>query len=163
MKYQRIPQGIAYHPGYGRIMEHKGNGMRIYWSPQMLGYLSRHYSTTLNEELAGCLGVSMRTVIRKARELNLEKDPSWLAQIYEERRLMAQAEAKRRGYPGAFPKGKHSNPEGEFKPGHKMSQDAEMKRRESMRRWQRLHPDVARERGLKAWETRRNKQAENGC
>ena len=32
----------------------------------------------VNEELAGILGVSQRTLIRKARELGLEKNSQWL-------------------------------------------------------------------------------------
>ena len=65
--YQRKPDGARYHPAYDRIMEHQGYALRIYWSTSMLDYLRKHYPTTLNEELAGCLGVSQRTMIRKAR------------------------------------------------------------------------------------------------
>jgi hypothetical protein len=55
MAYTRKPQGVAYHPSRGRLMELKGYSLRIYWSPDMLDYLRRHYATTLNDELAGCL------------------------------------------------------------------------------------------------------------
>jgi hypothetical protein len=68
----------------------------------MLSLLERYYPTTKNEEVAEIIGVSSRTLIRKARELGLSKDPDWLKGIYNFNRRDAQAESKRRGYPGAF-------------------------------------------------------------
>ena len=65
-KYQRKPEGTRYNPAYGRIMTHEGYATRIFWSKAMIDYLRRHFATTLNDELAGCLGVSRRTMIRKA-------------------------------------------------------------------------------------------------
>lgn len=160
-KYQRKPDDIRYHEYYGRIMEHQGHATRIHWSTQMLDYLRRHFPNTLNEELAGCLGVSQRTMTRKACELGLEKDPKWLSTVYDERRQMAHASSKRKGIPGGFKKGEHRNPAGEFKPGHKLSGESLSKFSESMKRWYRLHPVEARAKAMKAWETRRANQSLN--
>jgi len=82
----------------------------------MLDYLKANYATTLNEELGGCLGVSLRTVIRKARELGLSKDKEWLRKIWDERRMIAHIVSKTKGYPGSFQKGQHVSPATEFKP-----------------------------------------------
>lgn len=154
--YQRKPDGARYHPSYGRIMEHQGYALRIHWSTSMLDYLSRHYPTTLNEELADCLGVSVSTMIRKARQLGLEKDKQWLAEVWDERRRMAHAINKRKGYPGGFKKGERANPDGEFKKGRTPSAEETAKRKESMKQWYVNHRAKAREKALKAWETRRN-------
>lgn len=132
--YQRKPDGARYHPAYDRIMEHQGYALRIYWSTSMLDYLRKHYPTTLNEELAGCLGVSQRTMIRKARELGLEKDPEWLAVVWEERRKLAHIISKRKGYPGGFVKGQRANPAGEFKAGEPRSEEMKRKQGEGMKR-----------------------------
>lgn len=153
--YQRKPDGARYHPAYDRIMEHQGYALRIYWSTSMLDYLRRHYPTTLNEELAGCLGVSQRTMIRKARELGLEKDPEWLSEVWEERRKMAHIIAKKKGYPGGFKKGERANPAGEFKAGEPRSEEMKRKQGEGMKRWYKRHPREASAKALKAWETRR--------
>lgn len=158
--YQRKPDGARYHPAYDRIMEHQGYALRIYWSTSMLDYLRKHYPTTLNEELAGCLGVSQRTMIRKARELGLEKDPEWLAAVWDERRQLAHVISKRKGYPGGFKKGERANPAGEFKPGRKPSAEETAKRTESMRQWYKRNRKAASDKALKAWETRRSKQKE---
>lgn len=157
MSYQSARQGVYYNPKVGRIVEHEHYATRIFWNTQMLDYLRQHYPTTLNDELADCLGVSPRTMIRKARELGLEKDPQWLAGVWEERRKMAHAVAKRKGYPGAFKKGEHAYPAGEFKPGRKPSAEETSKRSESMKRWYRYNRKAASDKALKAWETRRNK------
>lgn len=69
----------------------------------------------LNNDLSEWLGVSVRTVVRKARELGLEKDAAWLKDIYDERRMMAHSASKAKGYPGAFQKGMHASPATEFK------------------------------------------------
>lgn len=155
--YQRKPDRIYFDPKTGRSMEHKGYATRIHWSTAMLDYLRRHFPTTLNEELAGCLGVSPRTLIRKARELGLEKDPQWLSQIWEERRRMAHAIANRKGNPGCFKKGERRNPAGEFKKGHRLTPEQEQKRSESMKRWYRLNPEKAKQRAAKIRATRRAK------
>ena len=156
--YQRKPDGARYHPAYDRIMEHQGYALRIYWSTSMLDYLRKHYPTTLNEELAGCLGVSQRTMIRKARELGLEKDPEWLAAVWDERRKLVHVISKRKGYPGGFKKGERANPAGEFKAGEPRSEEMKRKQGEGMKRWYRLHRNEARAKALKAWETRRANQ-----
>lgn len=106
MGYKRKPDGIFYDEEKGRLMEHRHYSKRIYWSPDMLSLLRREFSTSFNEELAGMLGVSLRTMIRKARELGLTKDPKWLADVWNERRFWAHAMSKKKGYPGSFKPGK---------------------------------------------------------
>lgn len=162
--YQKVPDGKRYHPSYGRIMEHQGYATRIFWNKDMLDYLRQHYATTLNEELAGCLGVSPRTMIRKARELGLEKDPAWLSAVWDERRKMAHVISKRMGYPGGFAKGQRANPAGEFKPGEPRSEEMRRRQGDGMKRWYKRHPREASAKALKAWETRRrnnNLKSEN--
>lgn len=110
---------MALHPGYGRLMEHRGRSLRIFWSSRMVDDLRRFYPDTLNSELAGMFGVSPRTVVRKARELGLEKDRGWLASVWEERRMLARAASKKRGWPGAFRKGNTTGAEYRFKPGNR--------------------------------------------
>lgn len=75
MSYTRKPEGVFYNANKGRLMEHRGCATRIYWSGDMLSLIRREFPTTLNEELAGMLGVSPRTLARKAKELGLTKDP----------------------------------------------------------------------------------------
>lgn len=105
MSYNRKPDGVFYSTNKGRLMEHRGYSTRIYWNGDMLSLLRREFPTTLNEELAGMLGVSLRTMIRKARELGLTKDPKWLADVWNERRFWANVAAKKKGYPGSFKPG----------------------------------------------------------
>lgn len=157
--YIRKKDGLFRDPKTGRTIEHQGLAVRIYWSEAMLSYLRRHFPTTLNEELAGCLGVSMRTLSRKAQQLGLRKDPDWLHRIWDERRIMAQVKAKRCGNPGHWKKGEHSNPEYEFKPGRKPTDEEKAKHAESMKRWYRRNPEKARAKALKAWATRRAQEA----
>lgn len=157
MSYKRVKDGIYYSDKQGRAMEHRGYVTRIYWNRDMLDYLRRHFATTLNVELAGCLGVSLRTMIRKARELGLKKDEVWLSEVWEERRKMAQSASRRKGYPGSFKNGVRNNPDGEFKKGHGESNEVKARRSASLRRWYVLHSKEAEARIAKAWETRRRK------
>lgn len=155
MKYKRKKDGIFLDQKTGRMMEHRGYAKRIYWNRDMLDMLRRDYPTTLNEELAGCLGVSPSTMHRKAREFGLKKDPEWLAQVWEERRRWAQIEARRLGHPGSFKKGVRSSPETEFKAGHSLSAEQQQKRSKSMQRWYLLNPEKATAKAQKAAATRR--------
>ena len=51
------------------------------------------------------LGVSERSVTRKAREMGLEKDKGFVASLSREHLLLANARSKELGYPGGFTKG----------------------------------------------------------
>ena len=159
MAYVKKKDGVFRDMATGRMYEHRGYARKIFWNRQMLDDLRRLFPTTLNEELAACLGVSPRTMIRKARELGLQKDPIWLAKVWEQRRQWAHMESRRKGYPGGFKPGVRNNPETEFKTGHTLTYEQQEKRREKMRRWYLEHPKKASEKARKAWETRRRKQA----
>lgn len=71
----------------------------------MLSIMRRHYHNTLNRELAEMLGVSERSVTRKAREMGLKKSREFMASVSREHLLLANARSKELGYPGGFTKG----------------------------------------------------------
>lgn len=144
----------------GRMMEHKGKATRIFWSAAMLSYLRRHYPTTKNAELAECLEMSPRTLVRKASALGLRKDPEWLGKVWDEHRQMAHVAYKKKGSPNAFKPGQHNYPAGEFKPGQKSSPETNAKRIAAVKRWCLTHPEELKERGRKVSETKRRKKAE---
>ena len=50
----------------------------IDWTAEMIDTITSKFATSFNRDLAGELGVSLRTLIRKARELGLEKEPGFL-------------------------------------------------------------------------------------
>jgi len=50
----------------------------IKWSPEMLVIITEKFAITFNKDLAKELGVGWRTLVRKARELNLEKETNFL-------------------------------------------------------------------------------------
>lgn len=104
-KHRKVTDGIIFHEKTGRIVEHHGFSVRIFWSENMLSILRRYYPDTKNEEIAGMLGVSPRTVVRKARELHLEKSREFTSAMSREHLLLANARSKDLGYPGGFAKG----------------------------------------------------------
>ena len=83
----------------------EGRGRKIYWNSTMLHDLKAYFSDTPNDELAGILGVSKRTMIRKARELGLEKSKEFMAKYSREGQLMARIANKRNGNSGMYRKG----------------------------------------------------------
>jgi hypothetical protein len=58
--------------------EKSKKGIKIIWTNEMVQIITELFPTTYNRELAKLLNVSMRSVIRKARELGLEKEPDFL-------------------------------------------------------------------------------------
>ena len=114
-KKKKVADGTFYHKSYDRIMVHNGVSTRIFWSPSMITYLQKHFPTSKNQDLADALGVSQSTMSRKARELRLEKKTEWLKNVWDEHRLMAHAESKRKGYPGTFKPGSEIGKEYRFK------------------------------------------------
>ena len=113
------PARTFFHQAMGRIVVRDHYATRIFWSQQMLQFLRQNYATMLNDELAEWLGVSVRTMIRKARQIGLQKDAGWLKDVWDERRRMAVASTKVNGNTGTFRKGFHASPATEFKKGHK--------------------------------------------
>ena len=156
-KNHKVPDGIR-HDSSGRLIDHNGLSRKIYWNKRMLDDLKRLYAKTQNKDLADILSVSMRTVIRKARELGLQKDPEWQHGNTMRHLKMMQLENMVHGIKSPFQKGMHYSPETEFKPGHQESHEVKAKRIASMKEWYRKHPFAARERGLKSSETKRLKK-----
>lgn len=62
----------------------------IEWTDGMLATIKRKFATSYNKELAEELGVGWRTLVRKARELGLEKEDGFLEKRREEIKQMAK-------------------------------------------------------------------------
>ena len=52
-------------------------GIKINWSPEMIQELTQRFPYEFNKDIASLLGISWRSVVRKARELGLEKSPDF--------------------------------------------------------------------------------------
>lgn len=124
------------------VMAHKKGLVKyrkgIVWTSRMLKLLADYFPTMFNKPLARWIGVSERTLIRKARELGIDKAEGFLDTRRADITELA-ADALRRGYrsgriKGGFQKGVHSNPAGEFKHGHVESPETKAKRSASLRR-----------------------------
>ena len=92
----------------------------------MLERLQAEYPVRYNRDLARDLGVSLRTLIRKARERGLEKEPGFLEKRLDEIERMAKRAAA--NAPRPYMKGRHNNLKNEFKPGHKESAETRERR-----------------------------------
>ena len=107
----------------------------IIWTPEQLKLLREHFPTMFNRPLATMLGVSLRTMIRKARELGIEKRPGFLADRRKDISALASAALKKSTNTDTrFKKGMRNNPAGEFKAGHHESPETRAKRSESLKR-----------------------------
>lgn len=112
---RKVPNRLYQDPVTGRLMEHKDCSTKIHWSLHMIERLTNTYATTKNEDLAIDLNVSPRTVIRKARELGLEKDKGWMQAHARKNCRTMRILNKCRGNSGQIKKGEHRSPETEFK------------------------------------------------
>jgi hypothetical protein len=106
--------------------------------------------------------MSQRTMIRKARELGLQKDRRWLTEVWNERRKLAHMIARAKGYPGKFEPGDERGKACQYKKGHRLTAEQEAKRVVAVHEWAKRHRKETRERMLKAWETRRKRYGESG-
>jgi len=53
-------------------------GIKVIWTQEMIDTLKNKFPIEYNKYLAISLGVSIRTLIRKARELKIDKEPGFL-------------------------------------------------------------------------------------
>lgn len=103
-RLKKKANGIRFDTG-GRKVLHRDCSVSIYWDSNMLYMLKRHFATTTNAELAELLGVSPRTMIRKARELGLQKDKGWLKGVWQQNSMLGRDECRRNGNSGWLQKG----------------------------------------------------------
>lgn len=99
------------------------------WTPEKVAVLVEKYAETRNENLVAELGVSMRTIERKAKALGLKKSERFLRDAsqrglmeIEYRRMMGEQV-------GGFKKcDGHKGTSGSFKKGHRFTGEIEEKR-----------------------------------
>ena len=83
-------EGVFYDTNQKRLISYEGRVRRIYWTGDMLSILNRYFANTKNEELADMIGVSLRTLRRKARELNMNKSKNHISKVAKENSLLAK-------------------------------------------------------------------------
>ena len=103
----------------------------------MIKLLRDYYPTMFNKPLAQWLGVSPRTLERKAREFGLRKVDNFnevraddISRLISEKVKKAYSEGRK---VSVFEKGVRNNPNGEFKPMHKFSAEVEERRKDRIR------------------------------
>ena len=153
-----MTERIFYSEEHGRTMVRKGASLGYYWSPAMITYLRRNYATTKNEDLCEWLGMGEQAVRKKAKELGLTKDKEWLANLHRQSLLFASSRNKKLGYPGRWGTGTKQRSEGFRRGGPNLSPEARARSIAGTHRYFMNHPEAARQRALKAWETKRLKQ-----
>lgn len=108
---------------YAKIYRLKGVDMRqalsIEWTPDMLRILKMKFAKTFNAELADQLRVSPRTLIRKARELQLVKEPDFLEKRRSTISKMARAAQPEKRTPAQIEQVLKAGINSRFAKGHK--------------------------------------------
>ena len=111
---RKVPNRL-YQDDKGRLVEHKDCSTKLHWSEYMEQKLKRLFPTTKNDDLAIEFNMSPRTVIRKAREMGLEKDKAWMQANARKNCQYMRVVNMCVGNSGQFKKGEHASPETEFK------------------------------------------------
>lgn len=101
----------AYRMGLKKKMDNK----LIEWTPQKLKLLSDFFPIMFNDALAKWLGVSRRTLTRKARELGLKKKDNFHEMKKDKIRERQSEALKKVECASRFKKGQHASPATEFK------------------------------------------------
>lgn len=102
------------------------------WTEEKVYYLVQHFATCSNASIVAATGVSERSIQRKAKELGLAKDETYIAAI-SRAGLMEIDYQRMCGRKMGPPKGLRCNPKGEFKKGHKESNITRARRVASLR------------------------------
>jgi len=136
---RKVPDGMKLNAD-GQVVLKKGNSTRLYWGELKVQDFKRMFPFNTNEDLAIEFECSVRTVVRRARELGLEKDPDWLQRVWNKNRRMAHFMNTLESTPKAdltnFIEGGKAH---RYQKGHSDN----------------LTPEQRSERMKKAWETRR--------
>ena len=104
-------------------------GKKIIWTPEMEDKVRREFPHRISIDICKEMGVSLRSIIRKARELGIDKEPGFLETNRKEIQSRATKGLKATSKKGGrFKKGEHAGLEYEFKPGHKESEETKARR-----------------------------------
>lgn len=76
-------------------MKRQGKRAVIYWTGNMLSLLKRHFPNTRNAELVELIGVSERSIARKAKQLGLEKSKSFISRVATENSILSLTSKQR--------------------------------------------------------------------
>lgn len=87
------------------------------WSKADIEKLETLFPVTSNKSLANMFGIGWRTVVRKARELGLEKHPDFRVLI-DFQELGKKGSEHQNTFATRIKKGDHKSSETQFKPGH---------------------------------------------
>lgn len=107
--------GAVITKAYNLGLKKKMGNKLIEWTPQKLKLLTDFFPIMFNDALAKWLGVSRRTLTRKARELGLKKKDNF-HELKKDKIRERQSEAlKKVECTTRFKKGQHASPATEFK------------------------------------------------
>lgn len=113
--------GAVITKAYNLGLKKKNGNKLIEWTPQKLKLLTDFFPIMFNDALAKWLGVSRRTLTRKARELGLKKRDDFY-QLKKDVWVERQREAlKKVECATRFKRGEHASQATEFKKGQKLS------------------------------------------
>ena len=85
---RKVPDGIRLN-AEGQAVEKHGSSVRLHWGEEKIKDFKRLFPYNTNEDVAIDMGCSVRTVVRRAREMGLEKDPHWLQNVWNKNRKLA--------------------------------------------------------------------------
>lgn len=107
--------GAVITKAYNLGLKKKMGNKLIEWTPQKLKLLTDFFPIMFNDALAKWLGISIRTLTRKARELGLRKRDNF-HELKKDKIRERQSEAlKKVECATRFKKGQHASPATEFK------------------------------------------------
>lgn len=126
--------GAVITRAYKMGLKKKNGNKLIEWTPQKLKLLTDFFPIMFNDALAKWLGVSIRTVTRKARELGLKKKDNFHELKKDKIRERQREALKKVECATRFKKGHHASPATEFKKGQKLSPEMIAKRSEGLKK-----------------------------
>lgn len=110
----------------------KGKDQHFEWTEQRLKLIVDFYPTMFSKALAKWIGCGHRTLVRKARELGLEKVPDFHERKRDEIRRMSGSHGPNRT---TIKKGSGIGAEYRFKKGHQLSPESKQKQIDSLKRY----------------------------
>lgn len=126
--------GAVITRAYRMGLKKKNGNKLIEWTPQKLKLLTDFFPIMFNDALAKWLGVSIRTVTRKARELGLKKREDFRELKKDAIRQKQSAALKKVECATRFRRGEHPSLATEFKKGHRQSPEIIAKRAEACKK-----------------------------
>ncbi len=95
-RHKPVPKGVFFDDSTGKLIDRRTPYPQPFWSENMLNILRRYYPISPTREVSELVGLSCKSVTKKAKQLGLSKSREYIQKMNAENGILGGIANKRR-------------------------------------------------------------------